>query len=101
KATDTFSHDGDFIGKKEFVEKIDKNIKPLLNLKNTLIVVTADHSTCCSLKRHCLEPIPILIYGNGQDKIQEFSEKACKSGKLGKFPQLELMPKILKYAKAS
>ncbi len=99
KATDTFSHDGDFAGKKEFIEKIDKNLIPLLNLKNALIVVTADHSTCCSLKRHCLEPIPILIYGKGQDSVKEFSEKACQKGKFGKFPQLELMPKILSLIK--
>jgi 2,3-bisphosphoglycerate-independent phosphoglycerate mutase len=101
KATDSLAEDGNFQGKKEFIEKIDKNLKPLLSLKNTLIVVTADHSTCCSLKRHCIEPIPILIYDESQDSVKEFSEKACKSGKLGKFPQLKLMPKILKYAKAS
>lgn len=99
KATDTFSHDGDFVGKKEFIEKIDKDITPLFNLKNTLIVVTADHSTCCSLKRHCTEPIPILISGKSQDLVKEFSEKACQKGKLGKFPQLELMPKILSLIK--
>jgi len=99
KATDTFSHDGDFVGKKEFIEKIDKNIKPLLNLKNTLIIVTADHSTCCNLKRHCLEPIPILIYGKGQDSVKEFSEKACPKGKFGQIKQLDLMPKILKLAR--
>jgi len=104
KATDSLAEDGDFVGKKEFIEKIDKNLKSLLNLKNTLIVVTADHSTCCDLKRHCTEPIPILIYGlqpptTQQGRVQKFSEKACQKGKLGKFPQLELMPKILKYAK--
>jgi len=101
KATDTFSHDGDFQGKKEFIEKIDKNLKPILGLKNVLVAVTADHSTCCILKKHCIEPIPILIFGNGRDSVKEFSEKACQKGKLGKFPQLNLMPKILRYAKKS
>ena len=95
KATDTFAHDGDFVGKKEFIEKIDKNIKSILGLKNTLIAVTADHSTCCDLKRHCLEPIPILIFGDGKDNVSQFSEKACKKGKLKKIKQTDLMPKIL------
>jgi len=99
KATDSLAEDGNFKGKKEFIEKIDKNLRPLLNLKNTLIVVTADHSTCSDLKRHCIEPIPILISGNGQDSVKEFSEKACPKGKLGKINQLKLMPKILKLAK--
>lgn len=96
KAADSLAEDGDFIRKKEFIEKIDKNLEPLLNLKNSLIVITADHSTCSELKRHCLEPIPLLIYGNGQDEIQEFSEKACKKGGLGKIDQLELMKNVLK-----
>lgn len=117
KATDSLAEDGNFKAKKQFIEKIDKNLKFLFNyshgpirisrgqrpsegfshaLKNTLIVTTADHSTCCSLKRHCREPIPAVIYGNGRDSVKEFSEKACKKGKLGKIDQLKLMSKILK-----
>lgn len=99
KGTDILSEDGNFLGKKKFIEKIDKNIKPLLQLKNTLIVVTADHSTCSLLKRHCKTPIPILIYGAGRDSVKEFSEKACKKGKLGKIKQTLLMSKILKLRK--
>lgn len=97
KASDSLAEDGNFIGKKEFIERIDKNIKPILNLKDTLIVITADHSTCSLLKRHCLEPIPVLIYGNGRDSINEFSEKACKKGSLGKIKQLNLMKKIMAF----
>lgn len=96
KATDTFSHDGDFVGKKNFIEKIDKNLKLLFNLKNTLIVVTADHSTCCGLKSHCLEPIPVLIFGKEKNSVREFSEKNCRKGKLGKIKQTEFMSKVLK-----
>jgi len=111
KATDNLAEDGNFLGKEEFIEKIDRNLKPLLKLKNTLIVVTADHSTCSELKRHCVEPIPILIYGTpptllppasrapGKNGVQKFSEKACQKGKFGKIKQINLMEKILKYAK--
>lgn len=95
KATDSLAEDGNYSEKKKFIERIDKNIKPLLNLKNTLIIVTADHSTCCVLKRHCKEPIPLLIYGAGKDKVSSFTEKACKEGRLGKFSQLKLMTKII------
>jgi len=99
KATDNLAEDGNFLEKKEFIEKIDKNIKSILNLKNTLIVVTADHSTCCSFKKHCLEPVPTLIFGNGKDNTRTFSEKACKRGKLGIIKQLNLMSIILKLAR--
>lgn len=100
KATDILSEDGDFLGKKEFIEKIDKNVKPLIRLKDTLIVVTSDHSTCSKLKRHCKALIPVLIYKSEGErkkgKVSRFSEKACRKGKLGKFKQINLMSKILK-----
>jgi 2,3-bisphosphoglycerate-independent phosphoglycerate mutase len=99
KAADTFAHDGDYLGKKNFIEKIDKELKILLELKDTLIIVTSDHSTCCNLKEHCKEPIPILIYGNGVDEISQFSEKECKNGKLGEINQIEVMQKILEFCK--
>jgi len=96
KATDSLAEDGDFIRKKEFIEKIDENLEPILDMKNTLIVVTADHSTCCVLKRHCQDPVPLLIYSSGEpDEVKQFSEKACKKGKLGKIKQLDLMTKII------
>lgn len=98
KATDTFSHDGDFVGKKEFIEKIDKNLKPLLGLKDTLLVITADHSSCSKLKDHCKEPIPLLVWGDGKDSVSQFSEKSCPKGKLGKIKQIHLMGKILELA---
>lgn len=96
KATDTLSEDGDFLGKKEFIEKIDKNLKPLFSIKDALIVVTSDHSTCSLVKRHCKVPIPILISGKKRGSIKKFSEKNCKKGKLGKIKQLNLMREILK-----
>jgi 2,3-bisphosphoglycerate-independent phosphoglycerate mutase len=112
KATDSLAEDGNFLGKTKFIEKIDKSIKPFLNLKDILIVVTADHSTCCSLKSHCKELIPVLIFspkfskekfktagGAGKDSISGFSEKSCNKGKLGKFKQTDLMKKVLKLAK--
>lgn len=99
KATDSLAEDGNFKDKKEFIEKIDRNLKPILNLRDTLIVITADHSTCSLLERHYEKPIPILIFGDGKDSVKEFSEKACQKGKLGKIKQLNLMEKILLYKK--
>ena len=99
KATDTFAHDGDFQGKKDFIEKIDKNLKPLLNLKNTLIVVTGDHSTCSLEKDHCCLPVPIFVYGEEKDLINKFSERDCLKGSLGTIKQEDFMQIILNYAK--
>lgn len=94
KAADNLAEDGNFLGKKEFIERIDKNMKPMLKLKNTLIVVSGDHSTCCNLKRHCSEPIPILIFGNRHNGVERFSEKDCQNGRLGKIKQLDVIKKV-------
>jgi len=95
KATDNFSHDGDFLGKKKFIEKIDKHLKPIMSLKDTLVIVTGDHCTPCELKQHSSDSIPILIFGNGKDKVKYFSEKDCKNGKIGKIKSIKLMNKLL------
>jgi len=98
KAADILSENGDCVGKMKFIEKIDKNIGSLLNIKDTRIVVTADHSTSCQTKKHCTELIPVLIYEHQKSENREikFSEKSCKKGKLKKFKQIKLMTKILK-----
>ena len=96
KATDNLAEDGNYIGKKNFIEKIDKAVKSVFDLKNTLIVVTADHSTCSNLKRHCLEPVPVLMFGKRKDKVDCFSEKACRKGDLGKIKGIDLMKTIFK-----
>lgn len=107
KAADSLAEDGNFLGKKEFIEKIDDNLEPILKIKNTLIVVTADHSTCSKLKRHCDKPCPVLIYSSllhksvtlSTNKPKKFSEKNCLKGTLGLFPQQQLMLKILERAR--
>lgn len=96
KAVDTFGEDGDFLGKIKFLEKIDKNLKPLLNLKDVLICVTGDHPTSSLKKSHFFAKNPVLIYGSGKkDKVKKFSEKDCQRGKLGTFPQSDLLKILL------
>jgi len=122
KAADNLAEDGNFLGKKEFIERIDRSIKPVLSLKGVRVVITADHSTSCILKKHCKDPVPVLIKNfptSGSRKgrrqvhpvkshkagippsaelfngVKQFSERTCKKGKLGKFSQLNLMSKIL------
>jgi 2,3-bisphosphoglycerate-independent phosphoglycerate mutase len=95
KACDNLAEDGKFLEKKEFIEKIDQNLKPILNLKDVLIVITGDHSTCSLKKSHCNLPNPILIYGAKKDGCKKFSERECKKGGLGFLNQLEIMENVL------
>jgi len=94
KAADNLAEDGNFLEKKKFIEKIDENLKPILSLKETLIVVTGDHPTSSLKKSHWVGKNPVLIFGNGKDKVEKFSENECKKGSLRIFPQLSLMTKV-------
>jgi len=95
KGPDIYSHKGLPRLKKQEIERIDSLLSPLKNIKNTIICITADHSSVCKIKTHSKEPVPVLIYGKGKDKVTTFSEKACKSGSLGLFQAKNLL-KFLK-----
>ncbi len=64
KATDSFSHDGDYKGKKQFIEKVDKEIISRVLNEFDLMFVSGDHSTFASIGEHTAAPVPILIYGD-------------------------------------
>ncbi|MFW6282614.1 MAG: alkaline phosphatase family protein [Minisyncoccales bacterium] len=98
KKIDNLSHDGDFKEKKNFLEKIDKKLKDLITLKNTVIIITGDHSTSCLKKEHTTKPLPILISDSKKDKVDSFSEKSCQKGELGELDQVNVMKKAIKIA---
>lgn len=105
KGPDEPGHDGDYNKKKESVQVIDKYFfSPLLskiNLKDTIIAVTADHSTPSSLKAHSADPVPLLICGGGiePDGSLSFSEKAAKLGSLGEILGRDLLGKLVGFAR--
>jgi 2,3-bisphosphoglycerate-independent phosphoglycerate mutase len=92
KGPDEFGHDGDALGKKENIEKIDKDFfGTLLNeIKNSnvVIVVSGDHSTPCIKKSHSDDPVPLLVSGksiknNDSNNSQRFTESFAKKGSIG------------------
>src|SRR3989338_411390 len=94
KGTDVFGEDGDWMGKKEFIEKVDKGFAEVMDLKDVFIVVTADHSTACCFKAHTADPVPLVIRGAGVrvDDVKEYGERACAKGGLGRINGLQLLP---------
>lgn len=82
KDPDIYGHKGDYLGKIKSIEELDAKLRPLRNLKNTLLCITADHATPCKLKRHSSDPVPFLIYGKPSNNIKKFTEKACSKGKI-------------------
>jgi len=86
KGPDEPGHDGDFQGKKKAIEDIDRGFFARLgDLTNTILCVTADHSTPCIAKGHTDDPVPILIAGPGvvPDGSKRFTEGYGRAGSIG------------------
>jgi len=93
KGTDSAGEDGDFDRKVRIIEQVDSALSKLMSLGPDVLVVTGDHSTPALLRGHSWHPVPILLYSKWcrPDRVSEFSESACASGGLGRFPATQIM----------
>lgn len=104
KGPDEPAHDGNFEKKKRSIEDIDEyffgNLLPKIELKNTLLAITSDHSTPCRIKAHSADPVPLLLCGGNIQKgdgLAGFSEAEAKKGSLGELLGRQLMPLFIKH----
>ncbi|MBE8540537.1 2,3-bisphosphoglycerate-independent phosphoglycerate mutase [Geoglobus acetivorans] len=99
KAPDEFGHDGDFEGKKEFIEKVDQAIAPLkdLDFSRVCLTVLSDHSTPVSVRDHSADPVPVMIVQEGvrRDEVKAFNEFEVYKGGLCRIRGEDLMNIIL------
>ena len=94
KATDSMGHDGNFEGKKEMITRIDRELVAELKDADAYVVITADHSTPVSIKRHSSDPVPVVMKGEGvrSDEVKHFDEISVASGGLCRLKGLDLLP---------
>jgi 2,3-bisphosphoglycerate-independent phosphoglycerate mutase len=97
KAADSFSHDGDPQGKKEFIQRVDAAMSLWLQMPEVLLVTTADHSSPCELKAHSGDPVPLMMSGSGvrRDSVRQFGERECAKGGIGRIKGTDLLPEIV------
>jgi 2,3-bisphosphoglycerate-independent phosphoglycerate mutase len=97
KGADESGHDGLAGQKRNFIEKIDTVLEPLLAQKDCIIIICADHSTPCTIKDHSADPVPVIIRGDGVrvDDVVRFDEYACAYGGLNRIHGCDLMPTAL------
>jgi 2,3-bisphosphoglycerate-independent phosphoglycerate mutase len=101
KGPDEFGHDGDALGKKQNIEKIDSEffgtLLRELKIANVVIVVSGDHSTPCIKKSHTDDPVPLLISSKTirNTKVQRFTESYAKTGAVGSIMGYEVLNKTL------
>jgi len=100
KAPDVASHDGNVKQKVEVIEKIDRMLAYILNkvdLGETYVALTADHTTSCVTRNHEGDPVPLAIMGPyvRSDDVEEFGERTCAKGGLGRLKGKDLMPILM------
>ncbi|OGK56755.1 hypothetical protein A3J15_02345 [Candidatus Roizmanbacteria bacterium RIFCSPLOWO2_02_FULL_38_10] len=96
KGADTCAEDGDYLGKKEYLEYVDKELSPVVKYvyKNqALCIVTGDHSTSSRLKSHTADEVPVLVAGLDVrvDDVFKMGERSAQRGGLGHIDGRHLM----------
>jgi 2,3-bisphosphoglycerate-independent phosphoglycerate mutase len=100
KGPDVPAHDGRALDKRDVIALIDRaffgEVLPRLDTRNTIVAVTADHSTSCVRKAHTADPVPLVVAGAGvpSDGSEAFGERACARGSLGSLRGVEILPRI-------
>ena len=97
KATDNASHDKNFVEKKKAIERVDKELVPLLCKTGANIIITGDHTTSCITGKHTGNDVPFLALGSGfrRDLCTKFSETSCMRGGLGHLDGWDVFPIML------
>ena len=105
KGPDVPAHDGDHEGKIASIEEIDsiffEALLSELDLKRSIVAVTADHSTSCARKAHTDGPVPLLVSGGGvtSDDVKSYGESASRRGAMGHLKGPEIMPNLVKLSR--
>ena len=100
KGPDVPAHDGRARDKRDVIELIDRaffaEVIPRLDPRDTIVAVTADHSTSCVRKAHTAEPVPLLVSGGGvqPDGVTTFGERSCAEGALGHLRGVQIVPRL-------
>jgi 2,3-bisphosphoglycerate-independent phosphoglycerate mutase len=106
KGPDVPAHDGDHDAKIASIEEIDSiffaGLLESLDLRRSIVAVTADHSTSCARKAHTDGPVPLLVSGGGvgSDSVETYGETASRKGALGHLLGPQIMPNLVDMARS-
>jgi 2,3-bisphosphoglycerate-independent phosphoglycerate mutase len=100
KHTDARGEDGNFEAKVKVIEEVDALAPKITDLQPDVLVVTADHSTPAAIAAHSWHPVPVLLAAKTcrPDHVEQFGERACIQGGLGRMPMVYLMGQALAHA---
>ncbi len=100
KPADAAGEDGNFEAKVEALEYIDARIPRLLEQDIDTLVVVGDHSTPAILGAHSWHPVPLMVKSviTAGDGVNEFTERACANGSVGRIPATDVITIALSHA---
>jgi 2,3-bisphosphoglycerate-independent phosphoglycerate mutase len=99
KAPDLCAHDRKPLAKRDFIERLDGALGPLLTA-GVVVALSSDHTTDSNTGAHTADPVPSLIFsppGRGASSGAgfNFGESACRDGALSRLRSFELLDRIV------
>ena len=100
KGPDIAGHDANPQGKIRIIERADWLVGEVIKhigLNRTVIAITADHTTPCTVRDHSGDPVPVAIAGPGvrRDDVSSYDEISCMKGGLGRILGTHLIKILL------
>jgi 2,3-bisphosphoglycerate-independent phosphoglycerate mutase len=101
KGPDVPAHDGRAEDKRDVISAIDRaffgEVLGRIDLRDTLVAVTADHSTSSLRKAHTDDPVPLVVAGGPvtSDGSPSFGESVAARGSLGTVRGPEIVPMLV------
>lgn len=98
KAPDLCSHDRQPLAKRDFLQRLDTAMKPLLQ-SGVIVAVGADHTTDSNSGFHTADPVPSLIWQPGAGSAEttlNFGENACRNGNMQRQLSSEFLARVLR-----
>jgi 2,3-bisphosphoglycerate-independent phosphoglycerate mutase len=84
KAPDICAHDRKPLAKRDFLQRLDEALEPLLE-EDAIIAVSADHTTDSNSGFHTADPVPTLVNqarSAQSSSAVNFGEAACRQGNM-------------------
>ncbi len=97
KGSDICSHDRQPLAKRDFLQRLDESLQPLLET-GVVIAVAADHTTNSNTGFHTADPVPALICkpkpGDARAPVK-FGESQCRQGNMDRQLSGEFLSQVL------
>lgn len=99
KGPDLCAHDRLPLAKRDFLERLDAALAPLIS-GQAVLALTSDHTTDSNVGTHTADPVPSLIYVPGERNPGDaaavsFGESACRHGTLPRQRSHQLLACVL------